>query len=131
MFPHLRIARPVTDLARSFHMYASGLGLQKIADFDDHDGFSGIMLGRAGLHWHMELTLCLHHPVQPSPTAEDLLVMYYPEKQAWEEACEKMSAAGFRAVSAFNPYWDKQGATFVDPDGYRVVIQNRAWESPK
>ncbi|VFS80265.1 Uncharacterised protein [Raoultella terrigena] len=43
-FTHLRIARPVTRLAHAFRMYAEGLGLQKIADFSDHDGFSGVML---------------------------------------------------------------------------------------
>src|SRR5262245_158380 len=32
-----------------------------------------------------------------------------------------------RAVKAFNPYWDKQGKTFEDPDGYRVVLQNARW----
>jgi hypothetical protein len=25
---------------------------------------------------------------------------------------------------AFNPYWDRSGRTFEDPDGYRVVLQN-------
>lgn len=27
-------------------------------------------------------------------------------------------------VVSFYPYWDKQGKTFEDPDGYRVVLQN-------
>ncbi|ECG3432622.1 VOC family protein, partial [Salmonella enterica subsp. enterica serovar Oranienburg] len=26
-----------------------------------------------------------------------------------------------------NPYWDVNGKTFVDRDGYRVVMQNKAW----
>ncbi len=26
-----------------------------------------------------------------------------------------------------NPYWDKLGRTFEDPDGYRVVLQNADW----
>ena len=28
---------------------------------------------------------------------------------------------------AFNPYWEVNGVTFVDRDGYRTVLQNRAW----
>lgn len=63
MFTHMRIARPVTDLERSFQMYSQGLGLQKLADFQDHQGFSGIMSGREDLPWHLEFTVCHHHPV--------------------------------------------------------------------
>jgi hypothetical protein len=46
MFTHMRIAKPVANLERSFLMYSKGLGLHKIAEFNDHDGFNGIMLGR-------------------------------------------------------------------------------------
>ena len=35
--------------------------------------------------------------------------------------------AGFEPVTAFNPYWERDGLTFEDPDGYRVVLQNAAW----
>ncbi|MBZ7339633.1 VOC family protein, partial [Klebsiella grimontii] len=54
MFTHMRIAKPVANLERSFLMYSKGLGLHKIAEFNDHDGFNGIMLGRGDLDWHIE-----------------------------------------------------------------------------
>jgi len=38
-----------------------------------------------------------------------------------------MLAAGFRRVPSYNPYWEVQGQTFEDLDGYRVVLQNAAW----
>jgi hypothetical protein len=38
-----------------------------------------------------------------------------------------MTSAGFREVPSNNPYWDLQGRTFEDIDGYRVVLQNAAW----
>ncbi|HBS5680038.1 VOC family protein [Klebsiella sp. 141240] len=127
MFTHMRIAKPVTDLARSCLMYCQGLGLHKIAEFNDHDGFDGIMLGREGLGWHIEFTWCQYHPVQPLQTEEDLLVLYYPDKKGWLDACARMREAGFNLTNSFNPYWDINGQTFVDPDGYRVVLQNKAW----
>ncbi|HCH7884493.1 VOC family protein [Raoultella ornithinolytica] len=127
MFSHMRIARPVTDLARACTMYSQGLELQRIADFTDHAGFSGIMVGRPELAWHIEFTHCHEHPRQPAPTDEDLLVLYYPDKAAWQQACARMTAAGFRTMRSFNPYWDTNGKTFVDDDGYRVVLQNRDW----
>lgn len=127
MFSHMRIARPVTRLDRTFQMYSQGLGLQKIAEFNDHDGFNGIMMGREDLGWHLEFTLCQYHPVQPLHTEEDLLVLYYPDETEWRQACERMAAAGFKLTTSFNPYWDVNGRTFVDADGYRVVVQNKAW----
>jgi hypothetical protein len=40
-----------------------------------------------------------------------------------------MRANGYAPVPSFNPYWDTQGATFEDPDGYRIVFQRQAWET--
>jgi hypothetical protein len=39
-----------------------------------------------------------------------------------------MQNAGFVPVGSFNPYWDRQGVTFEDPDGYRIVLQNSEWD---
>lgn len=52
-------------------------------------------------------------------------MLYYPQIAEWQEQCEKMLTAGFVAVSAYNPYWYVSSKTFVDHDGYRVVLQNR------
>jgi len=125
---HLRIARPVTDLARAEAMYRDGLGLVRLGGFGGHDGFDGVMLGRPEGAWHLEFTCCRTHPVRPAPTAEDLLVIYVPDRPAWSRRCEAMTAAGFRAVASFNPYWDRAGRTFEDGDGYRVVVQGAAWQ---
>ncbi|MCD2355827.1 MULTISPECIES: VOC family protein [Pantoea] len=125
--PHLRIARPVTDLTQSCQIYCLGLGLQKIGEFTDHQGFSGVMLGADGLAWHLEFTLCHTHPVRPSPTDDDLLVLYIPQQPDWLARCNSMDEAGFQRMPSFNPYWDQRGVTFMDGDGYRVVIQQAAW----
>lgn len=123
----LRVARPVTDLARAEALYVAGLGLQVLARFADHAGFDGVILGFPGHHYHLELTRCRGNPVAPSPTHEDLAVFYLPHEGAWRQACGRMLAAGFREVPSFNPYWDARGRTFEDPDGYRTVLQNSAW----
>ncbi|WP_336981378.1 MULTISPECIES: VOC family protein [unclassified Cedecea] len=124
---HMRIARPVSSLERSRELYCEGLGLQQIAQFSDHDGFSGVMLGGPSLGWHLEFTVCQHHLITPRPTEDDLLVLYVPDRVEWEAFCARMVAAGFTRLDAFNPYWDVKGATFIDPDGYRVVLQKSDW----
>ena len=127
----LRIARPVTDLEASVAMYTSGVGLEVIGSFQDHDGFDGTMLGTVGENYHLEFTSCRTHPVQPTPTNEDLLVLYLPDSEAWQQRCMKLLEAGFREVASFNPYWDRNGRTFEDRDGYRLVIQQAAWSNGK
>lgn len=129
MFAHMRIARPVTDLELTCRMYCEALELRKIADFTDHEGFSGVMVGHRSAPWHIEFTRCHHHPVKPAATAEDLLVLYYPDADEWAARCEAMRKAGFAEVVSFNPYWDISGKSWQDNDGYRVVLQNRAWVS--
>jgi len=127
LFYHLRIARPVTDITKSAQMYCQGLGLEQIASFTDHDGFSGVMLGITGLTCHIEFTQCHTHPVLPSPSAEGLLVFYLPDQEQWALTCHKMVGAGFIEVDAFNKYWDVKGITYADNDGYRIVLQNTTW----
>jgi len=108
--------------------YRDGLGLEVLCRFEDHAGFDGVMLGAAGAPYHFEFTRARGHTAGRAPTRDNLLVFYVPERAAWEAAVARMDAAGFAPVVAFNPYWDVKGRTFEDPDGYRVVIQNAAWE---
>ena len=108
-------------------MFRHGLGLEELGRFVDHEGFDGAMLGTPGAAYHLEFTHCKSHPVSPSPTPEDLLVYYVPEPTDWLSRCEAMLAAGFREAESYNPYWTRNGRTFEDPDGYRVVICRIAW----
>ena len=108
-------------------MYRRGLGLHVIGSFEDHDGFDGVMLGAAGSSYHFELTRNRVHPVAPSPTVEDLVVLYLPDFAEWHTACDRMTTAGFRQVESFNPYWEMRGRTYEDLDGYRIVLQRDEW----
>jgi catechol 2,3-dioxygenase-like lactoylglutathione lyase family enzyme len=124
---HLRVARPTDDLDAVVRFYCYGLGFDVIGEFRDHDGFDGVMLGRAGAAYHLEFTRKAGHPVGRAPTADNLLVFYLPDAAEWASAVARMEAAGYQPVPAFNPYWDRAGRTYEDPDGYRVVLQNAGW----
>ena len=124
----LRVARPTDHLAAITAMYTHGLGLSVLAQFLDHDGFDGTILGTREDPYHIEFTSRPGHHAGRAPTDEHLLVFYVPDGAEWEARCTSMLAAGFRGVSSANPYWDIRGRTFEDPDGYRVVLQNSAWE---
>ena len=45
----------------------------------------------------------------------------FSDRRVWRQAIDRMTTVA-AAVPSFNPYWDRGGCTFEDPDGYRVVL---------
>lgn len=123
----MRVVRPTDNLAAIVEMYVGGLGFTVFARFTDHEGFDGAILGHPEQPYHFAFTSQRGHRVGTAPTKDHLLVFYVPAEDEWEQAGKQILAAGFRAVPSSNPYWDRQGRTFEDVDGYRVVLQNAAW----
>src|SRR3954452_5240936 len=113
------VARTTTDLARSTAFYGDLLGLPRRGGFTGHDGYDGAFFVLPG-GTELELTT---GPARPRPgTEEDLLVLYLNTPDAVREAADRLTEAGVEAVPAANPYWARWGRTFLDPDGYRVVL---------
>ncbi|KAH6626259.1 hypothetical protein B0J18DRAFT_136182 [Chaetomium sp. MPI-SDFR-AT-0129] len=124
---HIRIARPTNNLSSLTHFYQTGLGFTPLGAFQDHAGFSGIVLGHPTLAaYQLEFT---HHqtgaPVGRAPTQDNLLVFYLPDGEEFARATRRMEEeAGLEPVKSYNPYWDGVGRTYEDPDGWRVVLAN-------
>jgi catechol 2,3-dioxygenase-like lactoylglutathione lyase family enzyme len=125
--PILRVARPSDNLDDLLRFYEQGLGLALLYRFKDHDGFDGVMLGKDGAPYHFEFTHAHGHSAGRAPTKDNLLIFYLSDPCEWKAAVRRMQSAGFEPVPAFNPYWDRDGLTFEDPDGYRIVLQRTAW----
>ena len=123
----LRIARPTDHFDEVIRFYTEGLGLSVIGSFENHEGFDGVMVGTPGALHHFEFTQKRGHSAGRAPTQENLLVFYIEERQEWLDATQRMANAGYQSVPSFNPYWDRCGKTYEDPDGYRVVLQNQSW----
>jgi catechol 2,3-dioxygenase-like lactoylglutathione lyase family enzyme len=123
----VRLARPTERLEQVVRFYTEGLGLAVLDSFEAHDGFDGVMVGLPGECLHLEFTRRQGHAVGRAPTTDHLLVFYLPDREAWRASVDRMHAAGYRAVSSSNPYWNRGGLTFEDPDGYRVVLENSEW----
>jgi catechol 2,3-dioxygenase-like lactoylglutathione lyase family enzyme len=127
----IRIARPSLDLAAAERFYADGLGLSVLFRKDGRatgGAHDLLMVGPADARWHLELTVAVTESdaVTPSPTPEDLLVIYL-ESPISQEAVDRAVAHGGTVVPSSNPYWDEGGITIADPDGYRVVLTSRSW----
>lgn len=123
----LRIARPTDDLDAVVRFYREGLGFAVITEFKGHDGFDGVILGHRGAGYHLEFTHKHGHAVGRAPTQDNLLVFYMQDEAAWDAAVARLESHGHRAVASFNPFWDRCGKTYEDPDGYRVVLHNGKW----
>jgi catechol 2,3-dioxygenase-like lactoylglutathione lyase family enzyme len=123
----LRVARATDNLDEVVRFYTEGLGLTVIGSFENHEGFDGVMVGLAGASYHLEFTHKHGESVGRAPTEDNLIVFYLPDKGEWQAVIERMEAAGYASVPSFNPYWERDGRTFEDPDGYRVVLQNASW----
>ncbi|WP_406206595.1 VOC family protein [Kitasatospora sp. NBC_01560] len=124
----IRVARPSRDLAAAERFYVDGLGLSVLWRSTErvpgeHDL---LMVGLPGGTWHFELTHDPERPLEPTPTVDDLFVLYLgaPVDDALVAGLE---AAGGTRVPSHNPYWDEFGVTVADPDGYRLVLSTRTW----
>jgi catechol 2,3-dioxygenase-like lactoylglutathione lyase family enzyme len=123
----IRVARPTDNLEEVVRFYREGLGLSELGSFTDHEGFDGVMMGVPNEQYHLEFTRHRGHKAGRAPTKDNLLVFYFPDAALWQRAIDRMIAQGHQPVESYNPYWDRHGRTFEDPDGYRVVLHNGPW----
>ena len=124
----VRVARATDRLDEVVRFYTDGLGLQILDRFDRHEGFDGVMVGLPGEPYHFEFTQQQGHLVGRAPTLENLIVFYIPDRQEWQDTIDRLQSIGYTPIKSYNPYWDRNGITFEDPDGYRIVLENTDWE---
>ena len=127
---HLRIARPSRDLAAAERFYVEGLGFSVLQR--GRGASAGernlLMVGLPGAAWHFELIHDTARTIEPVLTPDDLWVLYL-DQPVDPALIERITEAGGRQVAAHNPWWDQIGVTIEDPDGYRLVLCERAWSS--
>ena len=118
----LRLARPTDRLAEQVAFHRDLLGFVELGGFEDHEGYSGVMLGLPDETIHLEFTQ--HEDGSPAPPADPdaLLVLYFENEAARDARANRLHAAGHRPVEPQNPYWRARALTFEDPDGWRVVL---------
>jgi catechol 2,3-dioxygenase-like lactoylglutathione lyase family enzyme len=123
----LRVARSTDRMEEVAAFYMAGLGFEQLAAFEDHAGFDGVVLGSPHAPYHLEFTHQRGQRSHAAPDPETLLVFYVPDTVEWRAAVSRLQGLGVEPVPSHNPYWDRSGLTFEDPDGFRVVLQNATW----
>lgn len=126
-FPTVRIARATSDLDAIAEFYVQALGLDVLFKFEDHEGFDGLIMGKVGSPLHLEVTTGPHGCPTRAPDPDDLLVFYLGSQDQVRKIAAQMQSHGFQPVKSSNPYWDREGVTFEDPDGFRLVLHGSLW----
>jgi catechol 2,3-dioxygenase-like lactoylglutathione lyase family enzyme len=127
----IRVARPTDKLKEVVSFYRDALGMPVIAQFENHAGYSGVILGMPTERFHLEFTHAEAGSPCPAPSRDNLLVFYMPDSQTYAEAVKRLHDQGHAPVEPENPYWEDKSLTFEDPDGWRVVIyRGQAFANP-
>lgn len=125
-----RFARPSADLAALKAFYVEALGLTFEGDFFDHAGYDGLLVSTGDPGYELEFTHRAGDGPCPPPSADHLLVLYFPDAAAVQALAARLAAHGHRPVAPRNPYWLGKGLTFEDPEGWRVVIFDLSTRAP-
>lgn len=122
-----RVARHTAQLDAIIRFYIDILGLKKLGEFD-HEGYKGVFIGEENQSWHLEFT---QNEIAPCHKADEdhLLVFYMDNEQLYKACIARIEKTGYTKVTAQNPYWNVWGKTYLDPDGFRVVICNKKWSN--
>ncbi|WP_090240175.1 VOC family protein [Lentibacillus halodurans] len=120
----IRIARPTDKFDDVIDFYERGLGLQRLTDFTNPDGYTGVILGMPNAAYHLEFTKHANGSPCPAPTEDNLLVFYIPNKNEIDVVGSRLHEMGYPEVSPENDYWKEKGITIEDPDGWRIVLMN-------
>ncbi|KZD34198.1 Glyoxylase family protein [Bacillus cereus] len=119
-----RFARPTDKFEEVIKFYETGLGLKRIGEFQNHEGYDGLMFGLPDEEYHLEFTRHVNGSPCPAPTKDNLLVFYMPNKDEIEKIMNRLNKMNYYEVEPENPYWKEKGTTIEDPDGWRVVLMN-------
>ena len=116
-----RVARHTDNLEPIIKFYCDSLGLEVLGEFTNHNKYDGVFIGKKGLNWHLEFTTSEESPIHQADQ-DDLLVFYLDTKEEYMLLKQRLNKNGLSAVESKNPYWKENGTTYIDPDGFRIVI---------
>ncbi len=117
----LRVARHTDDLERIVNFYVDILGFELLGDFQNHNNYDGVFVGKSGLDWHFEFTKS-HEKANHTFDQDDVIVFYPKSIIDYDVLVSNLLHNNISIVTASNPFWNENGKMFLDPDGYRIVI---------
>lgn len=125
----IRVGRPTDRLAENKRFYSDGVGFPVIQSFEEHQGFSGVILGAGealGLHpeaLNLEFTTETRGSPGDVKNDDTNFVLYSPDWSKIQQIADRLIKLGYKPVKAHNPWWDNYcSISFEDPDGFRFIM---------
>ena len=116
-----RYTRHSKNINRAIDFYGRVLGLKVLGELRNCKNYYSVFLGLPGESWHLEFIASDEGPAN-CPDENDLLVFYAESAGEFNIIKERFILNRVKRVEPKNPYWERNGITFEDPDGYRIVI---------
>ncbi|MCA1778881.1 MAG: VOC family protein [Xanthomonadaceae bacterium] len=118
-----RIVRPTDKFDKIVEFYRSGLGLDIISSFRDHDGYNGVMLGLPAYPYHLEIIERQGGDANINSNKDNLLVFYFEDHSAITRIESQLNAMGYPTLPAKNPWWNDHDAVYIeDADQWGIVL---------
>ncbi len=117
----LRIARHTNKIEEIKIFYTTILNLEILGEFQKHNGYDGIFIGKPTFDWHLEF-ITTHEDVNHQFDEDDCLVFYPTTQQEYDEIIERLELHHIKPIKSKNPYWNDNGISFLDPDGFIVIV---------
>lgn len=117
----MRVARHTDDLERIVNFYVDILGFELLGDFQNHNNYDGVFVGKSGLDWHFEFTKS-HEKANHTFDQDDVIVLYPKSIIDYDVLISQLLHNNISIITASNPFWNENGKMFLDPDGYRIVV---------
>lgn len=121
---NFRFARHTNNLASLIKFYTKVLNLNVLGNFENHDDYNGIFLGKPDANWHIEFTesnIEANHIFD-----EDDILVFYPETiEEYQNIIGNITSKKIKTHQPKNPYWHTNGILIKDPDDYNVIISKQ------
>lgn len=118
-----RNARHTDNLQLIVEFYTKIIGLKVLFSFENHNDYSGVLIGKPNHDWHLEFTTS-ENKAQHKSDVEDILVFYPTERNEYDKVVHQIEANHIEKIKAKNPFWDENGIMIKDPDGFRLIVSN-------
>lgn len=119
-----RSARHTENLSKIISFYTQVLGLEKLGDFKNHDGYDGVFLGKENQNWHLEFTSS-NENVNSVFNEDDIFVFYPTTEKEYQSILKNIVKFEIQKHEPKNPYWKENGILIKDSDGYNIIISNQ------
>ena len=117
----LRVARHTHNIKKLTQFYVLVFNFEVLGNFENHNNYNGVFLGKKRQSWHIEFTESLEK-VNPIFNEDNLWVFYPKTQQEYNIIINTIKQNQIPIHQAKNPYWNNNGMLIKDPDGYGIII---------